>query len=89
MKPLSLDTTPETQRMHYQLMRRLPAWKRLTLAFELTQATRKLILADLRSRFPTASDDEIRQRFIARVLPREVVVRVYNFDPVAEGYRYR
>jgi len=70
-------------------MRRLPAWKRLALAFELTQATRKLILADLRYRFPKANDNEIRQRFIARVLPREVVIRAYDFDPVAEGYRNR
>jgi hypothetical protein len=86
MKPLSVDTTPDAQRMHYELMRRLPAWKRLALAFELTQATRKLILVNLRHRFPKASEEEIRRRFIARVLPREDVIRAYGFDPRAEGY---
>jgi hypothetical protein len=86
MKPLSADTTPEAQRIQYQLLRRLPAWKRLTLAFELTQATRRLILADLRHKFPEAGDEEIRRKFISRVLPREDVIRAYGFDPLSEGY---
>lgn len=86
MKPLSADTTPEAQQMHYQMMRRLPAPKRLALAFELTEAVRKLILADLQQRFPQASDEEIRRRFITRVLPRADVIRVYDFDPQEEGY---
>lgn len=86
MKPLSPDTTPEAQRIHFELMRRLPNWKRLRLAFDLTQLTRELVLSDLRSRFPDADDREIRNRFIARVLPREDVIRAYGFDPVSEGY---
>ena len=80
------DTTKEAQEMHYELMRRLPASKRLALAFELTQAVRKLILADLERRFPHADEEEIRSRFIARVLPRADVIRVYGFDPQQEGY---
>lgn len=86
MKPLSADTTPEAQQMHYERMRRLSASKRLALAFELTEAVRKLILADLHQRFPQANDEELRRRFIARVLPRADVIRVYSFDPQEEGY---
>ena len=72
--------------MQFTLMRRVPDWKRLMLAFELTQATRKLVLADIRHRFAAAGDEEIRRRFIARVLPRDDVIRVYGFDPKHEGY---
>jgi hypothetical protein len=86
MKALSPDTSPEAQEMHFALMRRLPDWKRLTLALELTQATRQLVMADIRSRFADASDDELRRRFIARVLSREDVIRAYGFDPKREGY---
>jgi hypothetical protein len=86
MKPLSLDTTLESQRIHYDLMRRVPYWKRLALAFELTQAGRQLVLADLQHRFPEADEAEIRRRFIARVLPRDDVIGAYDFDPVKEGY---
>ena len=86
MKPLSPDTTTDAQRMHFKLMRQLPGWKRLKLAFELTQATRQLVLTDIRHRFAGASEEEIRRRFIARVLPREDVIRVYDFDPRQEDY---
>lgn len=86
MKPLSKDTTPEAQAMHFALMRRLPDWKRLALALELTQATRQLVMTDICSRFPGASDEEIRRRFIARLLSREDVIRAYGFDPREEGY---
>jgi hypothetical protein len=86
MKPLSNDTTPEVQRKHYELMRKLSPEQRLSMAFALTDATRHLILADLRHRFPEANEDEIKRRFIARVLSREDVIRAYGFDPKAEGF---
>ncbi len=83
---ISLDTSPKAQEVHFEMMRRLPGWKRLALAFELTDATRQLVLADIRHHFPDASDREVRRRFIARVLPREDVIRAYAFDPQKEGY---
>ena len=86
MKPLSSDTTLEAQRVQFELMRQLPGWKRLSLAFELTHATRQLVLADIRARHPEACDEELRKRFISRVLSREDVIRAYGFDPKLEGY---
>jgi hypothetical protein len=86
MNPLSPDTTPEAQRKHHELMRGVPSWKRLALAFELTQAMRQLVVADLQHRFPEADKAELRRRFIARVLPHADVIRAYGFDPVKEGY---
>lgn len=86
MKPLSLDTTPEAQEVLFELLRRTPTWKRLALTCELIQASRALMIAGLRRRFPEASDEEIRRRFIAKVLTREQVIGAYGFDPVEEGY---
>ena len=86
MKPLSSDTSLDAQRKQFELMRRLTPEQRLSMAFAITDATRQLVLADLRHRFPQASDDEIRRRFIARVLPRRDVNRAYGFDPKAEGF---
>jgi hypothetical protein len=86
MKPLSSDTTPAAQQKQYELMRQLSPERKLSLAFALTDATRKLILADLRHRFPKAEENEIKRRFIARVLPRQDVMRAYGFDPRTEGF---
>jgi hypothetical protein len=84
MKPLSPDTTPEAQRKHYELMSRLSPTQRLKLAFDLTETLRKLIISDLQCRFPQANEATIRRKFIARVLPREDVMRAYGFDPKTE-----
>ena len=86
MKPLSRDTMSEAQRMQVELMRGLSPSQKLSLAFAMTDTMRGLILADLQHRFPHADQTEIRRRFIARVLPRADVLRVYGFDPRAEGY---
>jgi len=86
MKPLSPDTTLEVQRKQYELMRRLSPEQKLALAFDLTESMRQLVLADLHHRFPEADSEEIRKRFIARVLPREDVIRAYGFDPKAERF---
>jgi len=86
MKPLSPDTTAHAQSKHYELMRQLSPEKRLSMAFALTDATRQLILADIRHRYPQANAEELRRRFIARVLPRQDVIRAYGFDPKAEGF---
>ena len=86
MKPLSPDTSADAQCKQLELMRRLSPSRKLALAFELTNAMRDLILADLQHRFPQAGDTEIRRRFIARVLAREDVIRAYGFDPKAEGH---
>ena len=70
--------------MHFKLMRRLPDWQRLTLALELTQTVRELTLMDIRHHFPDATEEDVRRRFIARVLPRNDVIRAYGFDPRKE-----
>ncbi len=72
--------------MHFELMRNLPGWKRLAFAFELTDAARQLVLSDIIHQFPNASAEEVRKRFIARVLSREDVISAYGFDPKQEGY---
>ena len=86
MKSLSTDTTPEAQQMLFELMRRMPVHQRLALTCELIQAGRLLMLADLRRRFPQASEGELRRRLIARLLTRDEVIRAYGFDPEKEGY---
>lgn len=77
MKPLSLDTSAETQRIQFELLRQLPPSKRLALALELTDFARGMMLAGLRSRFPASGDKEIKRRFIKSLLPRGHGPRAY------------
>jgi hypothetical protein len=84
MKPISADTEMDVQRIHYALLRSATAGKKLMLTFDLIQTLRRLAVADVRRRFPNASDEELLRRFIARSLPREDVLRAYGFDPAQD-----
>jgi hypothetical protein len=85
MQPLSPDTTLEAQEKQFELLRLMPVWKRLALTCELIQASRKLMLVDLRRRFPQASEEQLRRKLIARLLTRDEVIRAYGFDPQEEA----
>ena len=84
MKPLSPDTTPGAQRMHYQMMGQLSPERRLELALALTDDLRRLIIEEVKLRYPQGDEIFIKRKFIARMLPRETVISVYGFDPNSE-----
>jgi hypothetical protein len=87
MKPLSADTTPEAQQVLFDLLRRAPVWKRLLMVADLNQTLLLLATADLRRRYPLASDHEIRRRLAARLLTREEVIAAYGWDPAVEDFQ--
>ncbi len=80
------DTTKEAERVLIEMKRRAPMWKRAAQLDELIFTRRVLILADLRRRYPHADADELHKRLAARLLPREDVIRIFNWDPEKEGY---
>jgi hypothetical protein len=80
------DTDPEAERVLVELLRRAPLWKRAAQLSGLIEARHALILADLRRRYPEADAGELRKRLAARLLPREDVIRVFDWDPEKEGY---
>jgi len=80
------DSTPEAARVFVEMTRRAPLWKRAAQLNDLIFARRVLILADLRRRYPHADADELHKRLAARLLPREDVIRIFDWDPEKEGY---
>jgi hypothetical protein len=81
MKPISSDTSPEAQRMLFELLRNARPSKKLELTFGLIQGLRELIFANIRQEFPEATEEELQRKLIARLLPRESVILGYGFDP--------
>ena len=86
MQSLSSDTSPDAQRVLFELLRNASPGEKLRLTCELIQTLRKLVFADLSRRFPDASQEELRRRLIARLLSSEDVIRAYGFDPKGAGY---
>ena len=83
--PLS-DTHPEAEKVMIEGYRRMPGWQKLLQVTALTQMVNDLALADIRRRHPRATEEEIRMRLGSRWLSRELMRRVYGWDPDREGY---
>jgi len=80
------DTTPEAERVWVELARAMPGPKKINQVFDLIESVRSFSMAGLRSRYPEASEDEIKKRLAALVFDRETVIEVYGWDPKIEGY---
>lgn len=80
------DTSPEIDSVLIELRRQMPLWRRAHQLSQLILAHRALILADLRQRHPHADAEELRKRMAARILPREMVISIFGWDPEIEGY---
>ena len=79
--PLS-DTSPEIERLRIELIRKMPAWRRLDLAGQMSQSVRLLALSGLRRRYPQASPGELHRRLADLMLGPELALRVYG--PIKE-----
>ena len=59
---------------------------RLILQMRSWQACEQLSEAGVRSRYPDVDDHEVRLRVFALRLGRELMVKVYDWDPAIEGW---
>jgi hypothetical protein len=84
MKSLSRDTPPDVQQAIFDMLGRASVSKKLSLTFDLIQATRLLVLAGLRHRHPKADEASLRRKLVSKLLPREEVIKAYGFDPQDE-----
>jgi hypothetical protein len=85
-KRLFEDTDEATERKLIELTRAMSDEKRLNLLFSTIETGRQLSLAGLKSRYPQASQEELKKRYAALVLDRETVMKIYGWDPKKEGY---
>ena len=86
MPTRSADTSPEAEAVLVRLAREMPPGEKLQIAASMSRAIRELAEVGVRSRHPRASEDEVRRRVAALVLPREIVIAAYGWDPEQEGY---
>jgi hypothetical protein len=83
----SIDTSPESERVLIELLRRTPIWRRLQLAYEMSAAAREMARAGLRLRYPDASEKELQRRFADLHLGPELAQEVYG--PLEASYDRR
>jgi hypothetical protein len=82
MNQVFSDTSPETERILFAMLRDMPAWRKLELVAQLNQAVRELALSGLRERYPQADEAVIRRKLADLVLGSELAEKAYG--PVTE-----
>jgi len=80
------DTSPEAQRVQYDLYRRMPLGRRLELVFDMCDTGRLLAMAGLRMRHPNTSEEETWHLWARQHLGEELYEQVYGkqngFGPI-------
>jgi len=78
MGALSRDTDRKAERVLVEIMRALPAWKKLALLDDACATARLLALAGLRARHPQASEDALHRMLMGLLLGDEIATRVWG-----------
>jgi hypothetical protein len=80
------DTSKESEQTYLNMLRDVPLWRKAAMVDSLTKACQELAVAGIRMRHPKVSEKEIRMRFAALWIDREMMIKVFNWDPKLEGY---
>ena len=80
------DTSIDAEKAYLKLLREVPLWRKAAMVNSLTKACQELAIAGIRMRHPNASDMEIMMHLAALWIDREMMVRIFDWDPILEGY---
>jgi len=83
---MNTDTDEATEQVYLQMLREAPPWRKAIMVDALTRACQELAAAGIRRRHPDASAEDTRMRVAALWLGRELMMRVFGWDPEIRGY---
>ena len=75
------DTDPKALEVFIELHRRMTPGERTAKIFELAAFQENLQRSSVRSSYPDADEREVFLRVAARRLDREIMIKVYGWDP--------
>lgn len=80
------DTNPAMERVLIEGYRTMSPERKLRQVTALTQMVQRLALTRIREQYGTMSEKEEKLRLAALWLPRESMVRWFDWDPEVKGY---
>ena len=78
MSSLYSDTHPKMEALQIQLWRQANPTRKMEMVAQLNATVRMLALSGLRSRFPKATEAELRRRLASLLLGEELARKVYG-----------
>lgn len=80
------DTSPDIEALMIERYREMTPQQKLERVSDMICAVRELAMADVRRRYPRASERELKLRVASRWLDPDLMVRAFGWDPRVEGY---
>ena len=78
MTSLFPDTHPKMEALQIQLLRQADPARKMEMLAQLNASARTLALTGLRSRYPQASETELRRRLAGLLLGEDLARKVYG-----------
>ena len=78
MSVLYSDTHPKIERMQIELIRRMPAWKKIAVVDGLNETVKTMAMSGIKQRHPNATPQQIRRMLADLMLGAELAQKVYD-----------
>jgi hypothetical protein len=78
MSVLSSDTHPKVEALQIELWRQASPTRKMHMLAQLNKSAQILALAGLRSRYPQASEAELRRRLAGLLLGEDLACKIYG-----------
>jgi hypothetical protein len=78
MGTLSSDTHPKMEALQIQIIRRMPAWKKLSIVDGLNETIKTLAISGIQQRHLNATPAQIRRMLAEQMLGMELASKVYD-----------
>lgn len=72
------DTHPKMEALQIQIIRRMPAWKKMSIVDSLNETVKTLALSGIKERHPNASPEQVRYLLAGMMFGAELARKVYG-----------
>ena len=79
------DTDEKIEQYLVEQYRKMPSWKKIEIVRALILTCQELALVGIRERYPNAKEEEIKLRLAALWLNKELMIKLYNWNPDQMG----
>ncbi len=78
MSALSPDTHPKMEALQIELIRRMPAWKKISILDGLNETVKTLAISGIKQRHPKATPRQVQRMLADLMLGQELARKVYD-----------
>ena len=78
MTALSADTHPKMEALQIQFIRKMPAWKKISIVNDLNETVNTLAISGIKQRHPDATPEQIHRMLADLMLGAELARKVYD-----------